>query len=1194
MAFSSHFLIICALPICLCSTDGQTAVIQTQQTVMAAVGEDVHLSCQLMQSRDVLQVTWQKLSPDGEEKNFVGYRNFEQGVSEDFLGKVEFKVAGLQNCSIVIRKVMEQDEGCYLCLFNTFPDGSLTGRTCLQLYGLTAVIQTQQTVMAAVGEDVHLGCQLMESRDVLQVTWQKLSPEGKEKNFVGYRNLEQGVSEDFLGKVEFKAAGLQDGSIVIREVMEQDEGCYLCLFNTFPEGSLTGRTCLQLYGLTAVIQTQQTVMAAVGEDVHLSCQLMQSRDVLQVTWQKLSPDGEEKNFVGYRNFEQGVSEDFLGKVEFKVAGLQNCSIVIRKVMEQDEGCYLCLFNTFPEGSLTGRTCLQLYELHEPILQIRESNSTEETVVSCSATGRPAPTVTLNVPQQDLYFSHNSTVSVTNTNGTVTVTTTAVLSGFHGNNTQVGCAAQLLSVPEIQVFKTIPAVKQSSADGFNDESGSDQSQTAEIQTHQTVMAAVGEDVHLSCLLMQSRDVLQVKWQKLSPEGKEKNFVGYRNLEQGVSEDFLGKVEFKDAGLQNCSIVIREVMEQDEGCYLCLFNTFPDGSLTGRTCLQLYGLTAVIQTQQTVMAAVGEDVHLSCQLMQSRDVLQVTWQKLSPDGEEKNFVGYRNFEQGVSEDFLGKVEFKVAGLQNCSIVIRKVMEQDEGCYLCLFNTFPEGSLTGRTCLQLYELHEPILQIRESNSTEETVVSCSATGRPAPTVTLNVPQQDLYFSHNSTVSVTNTNGTVTVTTTAVLSGFHGNNTQVGCAAQLLSVPEIQVFKTIPAVKQSSADGFNDESGSDQSQTAEIQTHQTVMAAVGEDVHLSCLLMQSRDVLQVKWQKLSPEGKEKNFVGYRNLEQGVSEDFLGKVEFKDAGLQNCSIVIREVMEQDEGCYLCLFNTFPDGSLTGRTCLQLYGLTAVIQTQQTVMAAVGEDVHLSCQLMQSRDVLQVTWQKLSPEGKEKNFATYNEHFGQTVIPGFQGKVEFKVAGLQNCSIVIRKVMEQDEGCYLCLFNTFPDGSLTGRTCLQLYELHEPILQIRESNSTEETVVSCSATGRPAPTVTLNVPQQDLYFSQNSTVSVTNTNGTVTVTTTAVLSGFHGNNTQVGCAAQLLSVPEIQVFKTIPAVKQSSADGFNDESGSNKNFTLIVALITAVVVVCVAVVVTVVTVVIRKHKNRCKTSLMNL
>ncbi|XP_044200707.1 uncharacterized protein LOC122976338 [Thunnus albacares] len=367
----------------------------------------------------------------------------------------------------------------------------------------------------------------------------------------------------------------------------------------------------------------------------------------------------------------------------------------------------------------------------------------------------------------------------------------------------------------------------------------------------------------------------------------------------------------------------------------------------------------------------------------------------------------------------------------------------------------------------------------------------------------------------------------------------------------------------------------------TVVIETQQAVMAAVGEEVPFSCQLMQSRDVLQVTWQKLSPDGKNKDLGSYNKyFGQTVNPGFKGKVEFKVAGLQNCSIIIRKVMEQDEGCYLCLFNTYPDGSLTGRTCLQLYGLTAVIQTQQIVMAAVGEDVYLSCQLMQSRDVVQVTWQKLSPEGKNKNLGSYNKHFGQTLNPGFQGKVEFKDAGLQNCSIVIRKVMEQDEGCYLCLFNTFPDGYLTGKTCLQLYELHEPILQIRESKSPEETVVSCSATGRPAPTVTLNVPQQDLYFSHNSTVSVTNTNGTVTVTTTAVLSGFHGNGAQVGCAARLLSVPEIQVFKTIPA------DGFNDESGSNKNFNLTVALIAAVAFVCVAVVITLVTVLlIRKHKN---------
>ncbi|XP_037618028.1 OX-2 membrane glycoprotein-like [Sebastes umbrosus] len=238
-------------------------------------------------------------------------------------------------------------------------------------------------------------------------------------------------------------------------------------------------------------------------------------------------------------------------------------------------------------------------------------------------------------------------------------------------------------------------------------------------------------------------------------------------------------------------------------------------------------------------------------------------------------------------------------------------------------------------------------------------------------------------------------------------------------------------------------------------------------------------------------------------------------------------------------------------------------GLTALIETQQTVEAAVGEEAYLNCWLMQSRDVLQVTWQKILPDG-EKNIATYSERFGERVNAGFQSKLEFKDAGLQNSSIVIRRVMEEDEGCYRCLFNTFSEGALTATTCLKLYELHGPFLHI-----TESTVVSCSATARPAPTVTLTVPHY------NST-SVTNTNGTVTVTTTAGLSGLHGKSTRVGCAVRVLSGPQIEVSMMIPEVKQSSADDFT---------LIIVSVVVACVCVCVVAAV-VITLLIRKHWNR--------
>ncbi|XP_031697509.1 OX-2 membrane glycoprotein-like, partial [Anarrhichthys ocellatus] len=190
-------------------------------------------------------------------------------------------------------------------------------------------------------------------------------------------------------------------------------------------------------------------------------------------------------------------------------------------------------------------------------------------------------------------------------------------------------------------------------------------------------------------------------------------------------------------------------------------------------------------------------------------------------------------------------------------------------------------------------------------------------------------------------------------------------------------------------------------------------------------------------------------------------------------------------------------------------------GQTALIESQHTVLAALGDNACLNCQLMQSKDVVQVTWLKSLPEG-EKNLASNHKIYGHKVNPDYESKVEFKAAGLQNSSIVIRNVTDRDQGCYLCLFNTYPDGALTGRTCLQLYELHKAVLHVRESNSAEEVLVSCSATGRPAPTVTLTVPHC------NST-SITNTNGTVSVTTTAVLSRLSHNSSRVGCAVRVLS-----------------------------------------------------------------------
>ncbi|XP_030265227.1 OX-2 membrane glycoprotein-like [Sparus aurata] len=215
--------------------------------------------------------------------------------------------------------------------------------------------------------------------------------------------------------------------------------------------------------------------------------------------------------------------------------------------------------------------------------------------------------------------------------------------------------------------------------------------------------------------------------------------------------------------------------------------------------------------------------------------------------------------------------------------------------------------------------------------------------------------------------------------------------------------------------------------------------------------------------------------------------------------------------------------------------------LTDVIRTQQTVIAAEGDEVLLNCELMQHKDVVKVIWWKILPK-EMKNLISYHKKYGQDVNPAFRDKVKFTDVGLQNSSIIIRDVTEEDEGCYLCLFNIDPGDDLNATTCLQLYELHEPVLHVRESGS-EETVVSCSATGRPAPTVTLTVLRDNVHFPGNSSVSVNNTNGTVTVTSTAVLTRLHHMDTEVRCAVRVLSAPQKEEVRMIPAEVKQSAEG---------------------------------------------------
>ncbi|XP_074014201.1 OX-2 membrane glycoprotein-like [Numenius arquata] len=141
-----------------------------------------------------------------------------------------------------------------------------------------------------------------------------------------------------------------------------------------------------------------------------------------------------------------------------------------------------------------------------------------------------------------------------------------------------------------------------------------------------------------------------------------------------------------------------------------------------------------------------------------------------------------------------------------------------------------------------------------------------------------------------------------------------------------------------------------------------------------------------------------------------------------------------------------------------------------------------GGNVTFSCRSVTKEDVLQVTWQK-EVDGAEDNIATYSTMNGQKITKGYIGHVSFAHSELQASAISLHGVTLQDEGCYKCIFNTFPSGAVTGRMCLNVYAISNPKVEAKlipspdKAEDSQNVVgMSCSATGKPAPKITWRLP----------------------------------------------------------------------------------------------------------------------
>ncbi|XP_056120511.1 OX-2 membrane glycoprotein-like [Rhinichthys klamathensis goyatoka] len=215
----------------------------------------------------------------------------------------------------------------------------------------------------------------------------------------------------------------------------------------------------------------------------------------------------------------------------------------------------------------------------------------------------------------------------------------------------------------------------------------------------------------------------------------------------------------------------------------------------------------------------------------------------------------------------------------------------------------------------------------------------------------------------------------------------------------------------------------------------------------------------------------------------------------------------------------LCLLNLILILSFINRAYL------SDIVAQGDTDVVLGQDASLSCTLPFVSGVKQVTWQRVRTHENVQTLATFSEQFQDNVDEEYVGKVTLTLATFNSTSIKIKNTTFEDEACYICSFKVYPSGPKRKTLCLTVKGISEITAEVNPSpTSDSDVVVSCSATGKPTPTIQWKSSEKDLkhFSSKNFTTLNKDSSTTITRNITIPLSQFHGK--YVECLAQSDSV----------------------------------------------------------------------
>lgn len=102
--------------------------------------------------------------------------------------------------------------------------------------------------------------------------------------------------------------------------------------------------------------------------------------------------------------------------------------------------------------------------------------------------------------------------------------------------------------------------------------------------------LGGNVTLRCILTGSLELVHASWKKQTNGSSVNIAVLSKNsthTNKYIAEEYGSRLSFRSLALNDTAITIWNVSISESSCYECIFNIFPTGPISNKTCLLVYG-------------------------------------------------------------------------------------------------------------------------------------------------------------------------------------------------------------------------------------------------------------------------------------------------------------------------------------------------------------------------------------------------------------------------------------------------------------------------------------------------------------------------------------------------------------------------------------------------------------------------------